>query len=143
MKAPMNFHRTPRRSALFLDAAVVAVGAGEVGVEVAAGVLEFLALGVEHFHAGGLALGEDRVAGVAITRAHGLAERRLVLVVVATEAAGPVLVADGIGIDPPVGDALGEDGDGVKALHLGDRGGKIGGPVVFTRKKFGRFFGTG
>src|SRR5436309_2820306 len=115
-----------RRRKLFLNAAVVTVGAGQVGIEFAAGVGEIEAFRGQRLELRALALRDDRVTRGTVARAHGLAERGLVFVVVAAETAGPVLVADVVRVNAPVGLAFGEDRRGENLLHRGNRAGDFG-----------------
>ena len=83
-----------------LQSAGVAVITGQVVVP--AGMLEWLAGGRELQEFRPVALRQNGVAGVAVTGLNrALAVGRQVLAVVAAEAAGPVLVADVIGINLP------------------------------------------
>ena len=68
------------------------------------------------------ALGQDHVTGVAVIGLDGLfAVGGFVLAVVAAETAGPVPVADVIGINLPVGLHFGEKVLAVNVLHFVDR----------------------
>ena len=58
------------------------------------------------------------------------AGRVLVLVVVAAEAAEPVLVADIVRIEAPVGFALGEDRGGEESLHASRCAGQLVGGCI-------------
>jgi len=97
------------KATLLLNPTVVAVRAREVGIEVAAGMFEFQALRRE--------LSSSEPAPwemivwheVAVTRAHGLAERGLVLSSWQRKQPGQSLLTDVVRIDAPVGLALREN----------------------------------
>src|SRR5688572_5582430 len=109
--------------ALLLDSSGVAIAARQLGVELAIRVHELQAFRVEHCELRTFALREDRVARRAVGRLWLFASLVLVLVVVAAEAALPVLMTVVVGVNGPVGFTLGEDGRGENRFHRSDGAG--------------------
>src|SRR5664280_1305004 len=99
----------------------MAVAAEEVGVQVAARMLEFQTLRRDAAELLAAPLGENGVAGGAIARTdRDIAVDGAMFVVVATEATGPILVADVVGVGAPVGLHPGKELLLVNALDRGN-----------------------
>lgn len=106
---------------LFRECARVTVDAGEVRI-LGVDVEEAVAFGIELFQLRAAALGQNRVARIAIAGGnHAFARRGLMQSIVTAETSRPVLVADVVRIRPPVGLHLREEIVPVNLLRFGDK----------------------